>query len=72
MIYLHTLLEIRPSATVIYLHHSSLLRLLFVKQLQRVGPIFSKKHNKRDKQIQITNFSRACYARAIWGSFQHL
>jgi len=38
MIYLHKLLEMQPSATVIHRHHSSLLRLLFVKQLQRVTP----------------------------------
>jgi len=37
------------------------------------GPIFIKKHNKRDIQSQtILNFSRACFARALWGSFQHL
>jgi len=38
MIYLHTLLKMRPSATVIYCHHSSLFRLFVVKQLQRVTP----------------------------------
>jgi len=37
------------------------------------GPIFIKKHNKRDIQSQIIlNFLRARFARAFWGSFQHL
>jgi len=37
------------------------------------GPIFIKKHLKRDIQRQIIlNFSRACFARAFFGSFQHL
>jgi len=37
------------------------------------GPIFIKKHNKRDIQSQIIlNFSRARFARAFGGSFQHL
>ena len=32
------------------------------------GPIFIKKHNKRDIQSQIIlNFSRARFARAFWG-----
>jgi len=32
------------------------------------GPIFIKKHNKRNIQSQIIlNFSRACFARAFWG-----
>ena len=32
------------------------------------GPIFIKKHNKRDVQSQIIlNFSRVCFACAFWG-----